>query len=371
MDDRNENRVSSSDTASPAQADRSNPLEGDKHRVRLEPSGFYRRVPLEPHQLIAPVTPAADTIVLCHLGVPQLDAASWRLVVDGLVERPVSFGMDTLARYPFVEVEAVHQCAGSPLQPRTPTRRVSNVVWGGIRLVDILRDCGPKPEARFAWSCGADWGTFDAVAVDAYQKDLPLARLPDDVLIAFEMNGEPLRAENGFPARLVVPGFFGTNSTKWLQRITLADRRADGPFVTRWYNDPVLDDTGLETGANEPVWSLHPEAVIVAPAPGSRHKVGVGVEIVGWAWADAEITEVAILADGLHWMPATVDARRQRSWQRFAGVWTPQRAGAQEICVRATDGCGRSQPATGWRNAVHSVRVVVDDAAPGRDIQTT
>ena len=84
------------------------------------------------------------------------------------------------------------------------------------------------PGARFIWSYGLDHGTYDGHAVDNYAKDLPLARLDDSVLIATELNGAPLPPEHGFPARLLVPGYYGTNSVKWLDRIVLAERRADG-----------------------------------------------------------------------------------------------------------------------------------------------
>ena len=91
------------------------------------------------------------------------------------------------------------------------------------------------------WSSGADHGVFEGDRCDAFVKDLPLERVAADVLIAYEMNGAPLPPENGYPVRLVVPGYYGTNSLKWLIRLTLADGRAAGPFTTRWYNDPILD----------------------------------------------------------------------------------------------------------------------------------
>jgi DMSO/TMAO reductase YedYZ molybdopterin-dependent catalytic subunit len=98
-------------------------------------------------------------------------------------------------------------------------------------------------------------------------KDLPIARVEADVLIGYEMNGSALPAEHGFPARLVVPRFYGTNSVKWLTRMTLVESRAPGPFTTRWYNYPVLDGsrssshqcTGGETGEATPVWSIAPD----------------------------------------------------------------------------------------------------------------
>jgi DMSO/TMAO reductase YedYZ molybdopterin-dependent catalytic subunit len=248
------------------------------------PSSFFRRIPLAPHQMRDRLTRNEDAVVLCHLGVPRLDREQWSLTIDGLVERPLTLRFNDLERYPKAVVTSFHQCAGNPLQPFEPTRRVCNITWGGARLADLLADCRVNPRAKYVWSYGADFGEFEGVAIDAYVKDLPMARLEADVLVAYEMNGDALPAEHGFPARLVVPGFYGTNSVKWLTRMTLAESRASGPFTTRWYNDPVLDDAGRETGDTKPVWSIAPESLIVSPAPtrvssarsSSRFGVGPG-----------------------------------------------------------------------------------------------
>ncbi len=330
-------------------------------RPKLSPEGFHRRIPLRPDQMSAAITPTSDVIVLCHLGVPQLTVPDWSLEIDGLVERPVRLTFADLARYPIVSVEAVHQCAGSPLQPRVPTRRVANVVWAGVRLADVLADARPTTGAQYVWAYGADWGTFENVDIARYQKDLAVARaLAPDTLLAFALNGAPLTPENGFPVRLVVPGYFGTNSVKWLTRMTLAGTRADGAFVTRWYNDPVLHASGLPTKATKPVWSLHPEAIIVAPAPDATVTAHVPTTIWGWAWGDADIAVVEVRAgrDGV-WQPAELAARRQRSWQRFALQWTPAHSGPVELAVRATTSRGETQPATDWRNAWHTVGIHV------------
>ena len=269
------------------------------------------RIPLRPHQLTAPVTPTADTIVLCHMGVARLEAATWDLAIDGLVERPAVLTLADLRRLPAHRIKSVHQCAGSPLKPREPTRRVANVVWSGVRLADVLGVCGVRPEARYVWSEGADWGAFAGVDCPAYRKDLPLERaLSPDVLLAFELNGAPLPPEHGFPVRLVVPGYFGTNSVKWLRRLTLAPKRAEGLFVSQLYNDPVLDAAGHDTGATVPVWSLHPEAVIVAPAPATRLAAGTPVEVWGWAWGDRAIARVDVSTDGgSSWQAARLTER--------------------------------------------------------------
>jgi DMSO/TMAO reductase YedYZ molybdopterin-dependent catalytic subunit len=328
--------------------------------VTLHPSGFFRRIPLAPHQMLDRVTRTQDAIVLCHLGVARIEREQWSLTIDGLVERSRTLRISDLTRYPKTELTSFHQCAGSPLAPFEPTRRVCNVQWGGARLADVLADCRPSPAAEYIWSYGADFGAFSEVAVDAYCKDLPIARVAADVLIAYEMNGGDPPAEHGFPARLVVPGFYGTNSVKWLTRITVADCRAAGPFTTRWYNDPVLDASGRETGETTPVWSIAPESVIVSPAPDDTVEGSVEREIWGWAWADGGVHAVDIRAgDESAWLPAQLEPPRGREWQRFSFRWSPRRRGTVVLASRAKTRAGLYQPTSGRRNAIQVVRVNV------------
>jgi DMSO/TMAO reductase YedYZ molybdopterin-dependent catalytic subunit len=329
-------------------------------RAMLDPAEAYGCHPLQPHQLTDRVTRVEDSIVLCHLGVPRLDPDDWSLSIDGLVRRPMRLTLDQLVRRPRVELTSIHQCCGSPLKPEMPTRRVCNVVWTGVRLADLLAECEPDPAARYVWSSGADYGVFEGDSCDAFVKDLPLDRVAGDVLIAYEMNGAPLRPENGFPARLVVPGFYGTNSVKWLTRLTLAETRAPGPFTTRWYNDPIRDASGRPTGATSPIWSIAPESVIVSPAPEQTLAVGGAAEVWGWAWADGGVEAVDVNVDGASgWTPAAVEPRAGRTWHRFTTTWHPVRRGEQELTSLARCADGRSQPSAGARNAIHRVAVEV------------
>ena len=251
--------------------------------------GTVRHVPLAPHAMGARITPAEHLFTLAHFGLGRMAPEAWRLQIGGLVRRPLLLRLDDLSRFPKVRLEAVHQCAGNPLQPEIPTRRVANVVWSGVRLSDVLAVAEPEPAASFAWSDGADAGTFAGISAPYFRKDLPLARLPEDVLVATELNDKPLPDRHGGPARLVVPGFYGTNSVKWLWRITLADRRADALFTTRFYNDR------LPGGEMRPVWALAPDSVIVSPAPDAE--IRGPVKISGWAWADGPVIAVEISDD--------------------------------------------------------------------------
>ena len=326
----------------------------------LDPSGPFRRHPLQPYQLVDRVTRTEDAIVLCHLGVPRMDPDAWTLMIDGLVRQQMHLTLGELMRRPRATLTSVHQCCGSPLEPEQPTRRITNVVWGGTRLSALIADCEPNPTARFVWSSGADHGVFGGVECDAYVKDLPLDRIAADVLIAYEMNGAPLRPEHGFPARLVVPGYYGTNSVKWLTRLTLADRRANGPFTTRWYSDVLRDASGRPTGATSPVWSIAPESVIVAPAADQVLARGEEVEVWGWAWADGGVTAAEISGDGgTSWTCASLEPRVEHAWQRFAATWRPQQRGSHELWARAHTTDGRCQPDTGARNAIHRVAIAV------------
>ena len=320
----------------------------------MEPAGYVRRIMHESHQTIAAVTAQRDLFVLAHLGIPRVDVAEWRLEIAGLVERPAILTFEDIRRLPAKQVESFHQCAGAPRRADVAMRRIANVVWEGVDLAELLRSCGIRPEARYLWAYGLDHGEYDGLRARWYVKDMPLARLEEGgVLLAHTVNGEPLTPEHGFPLRLVVPGYYGTNTVKWLWRLELAETRADGPFTTELYNDPDPLSGGLR-----PVWEAPPEALIVAPAPG---RIAKGpVEIWGWAWAAHGVARVEIsLNGGETWSPAGVGPRRQWSWQRFSFDWQPRRSGSFTLAARATGARGAVQPMEKARNAIHTVTVAV------------
>lgn len=179
-------------------------------------------------------------------------------------------------------------------------------------------------------------------------------------MIGYEMNGSALPAEHGFPARLVVPGFYGTNSVKWLTRMTLVESRAPGPFTTRWYNDPVLDGTGGETGETTPVWSISPESLIVSPMPHETIELSAEREIWGWAWGDGGVRNVYVRTDDAAiWRRAELEPFRGREWQRFSMRWMPGQRGAVVLASLAEAMGGLLQPISGRRNAIHDVPVNV------------
>lgn len=325
--------------------------------------GFFGRLPSKPHDLTSRVTPTEQSIVLCHMGIPRLSASDWRLTVKGLVERPLLVSFDDLLAFEKVEIQSVHQCAGSPLRPDEPSQRVCNVVWGGTPLSTILGVAGVRPEAKFVWSEGADSGQFGDVKCGPYTKDLPLARANRDVLLAYEMNGKPLMPEHGYPVRLVVPGFYGTNSVKWLGTVTLADTRADSPFTKRWYLDP--DESGNRT---VPVWRTAPQSIIVSPIPDdARPAAHVPIEIWGWAWGDDGVDRVEISTDGGdYWAAATLEPDMGHAWRRFHYEWRPSSPGGYRLMSKARTATGAVQPYRDRRNAVYSIDVTVGNPPGGR-----
>lgn len=301
------------------------------------------------------VTPEDQLFVLAHLGIPKVDQSKWKLEIAGLVKKALILGYEDLCRFPKRIICAIHQCAGNPMEPTVPTRTISNVEWSGVLLRDILTEAGIKDSCTHLWAYGLDFGTFANVKQEHYVKDLPISHvMAGDVLIATELNGKPLSEKHGFPARLVVPGFYGNNSVKWLCRIELANQRVKSLFTTRFYNDP-----DGESGASKPVWAIEPESIIINPSMNST-LTNTPVEISGWAWSLEEVTLVEVSVDGGEtWVTADLDQRKGLSWQRFNYFWTPEIEGDYQIKCRAIDSDNKKQPLDSARNSIHCVEVTI------------
>lgn len=307
------------------------------------------------------LTPTEKLFVLSHLGIPTIERAAWTLAMAGLLETPMSLRFADLEQFQPKRLCTIHQCAGNPLEPTKPTRTIANVEWSGVLLRDILERCGVKNSCTYVWAFGADFGTFGvppnaSPPQEHYVKDLPLDYvMHHDVIVATHLNGEPLPAKHGYPARLVVPGHYGHNSVKWLCRLEAADRRADGYFTTELYTD-----AGGDGEKPRPAWAIAPESIIVSP----RHASALNdAEIVvwGWAWSATGVRSVDLTFDGgRSWVAADVAPRKQASWQRFSYRWQVGGSGVYVLGSRATNRDGLSQPLEGARNAIHTVRVACD-----------
>lgn len=335
--------------------------------IDMVPRKTVRHIPLAPHQYTERITPSKDVFVLAHVGIPRARAEDWWVDVAGLVDSPIRLSFAEILRMPKRRVTALHECAGFPKAPHIATRRYANVTWSGVDLAAVLQVAGIRAKARYLWSYGLDQGAFEDVQSHVYLKDMPLDRIASgDVLLAYELNGERLDCEHGFPLRLVIPGFYGTNSVKWLYRLELSDRRPDGPFTTTYYNDVVAAPTpDNPEGTTKPVWEIAPESIIVSPAANAELRAGT-FTIWGWAWADAGVQSVEVSTDGgQSWTPADVEVAVNRSWQRFELTWTPPSQGQYVLMSRATDHAGRAQPPTHARNCVYEVPIVVtEQSAP-------
>jgi len=297
------------------------------------------------------ITPVADVFQVNHFDVPRTRPEGWSIKIGGLAKWQLDLTMADLEDMPHSEVTAFHECAGSPIYPDIPQRRIANIKWTGVPLAPILREIGIDERARYVLSRGVDGGTWQSMRHPSYEKDLPLAKALDPaVLLAVAMNDTPLSVGHGGPVRLVVPGYYGTNSTKWLRQILLSAGRSRSAFTTTYYTDrEVIGGTTRET----PVWDVAPNSIIVAPS--GCHPVGRGPgEIWGWCWGARPITRLDVSTDnGESWACAELDIRNGYSWQRFSLPWTPPAAGEYCIISRATDEGGHVQPDETRRNRVY------------------
>jgi DMSO/TMAO reductase YedYZ molybdopterin-dependent catalytic subunit len=326
-----------------------NGIPAAQHQIEMLEKSFGLVQTLRPEGMTKFITPAAELFSVWHLGIPDVRNRAWTLTIRGRGETLRTLTLDDLRRLPQTELTAVHECAGSPLKPEIPQRRVGNVRWRGVRLRDVLAEVGAGQDAAYIISTGCDRGVFDSRHYDCYEKDLPAGKALDSALIALSLNGEPLPVEHGGPLRLVVPGYYGTNSTKWLTELRTSDHRSTSAFTTKYYMDPPTADSPTAT----PVWELAPNSCLVAPTDGRVH-LGQPVEIWGWAWAAEPVTTVDVTTDGGHtWTAARVADRSDYEWQRFSLSWTPSHLGEHILACCAKTLSGKTQPTTPWRNRIY------------------
>lgn len=324
------------------------------------------------------VTPPGMHYLLIHYDIPKIVEASWRLSVGGCVRRPLSLSLTDLAGMPQQSVRVTLECAGNgraQLSPRPVSQpwlngAVGTADWNGVRLRDILTDAGLDPAATEVLFTASDHGVERGVEQD-YERALSVAdSMADEVLVAIAMNGQPLPPQHGFPARLIVPGWYGMTQVKWLREISVLDHAYEGFQNTVSYR---LRQEPTEPG--EPVTRIEPRALLVPPGfPDfmSRTRVErpgpVRLEGRAWSgWAPVERVEVSV-DDGLTWVEAELGPDHGRwAWRGFTLVWAAA-PGQHLLRVRAHDQSGRTQPAVPpWNrggfanNADQPVEVVVLD----------
>jgi sulfane dehydrogenase subunit SoxC len=226
--------------------------------VTMDPAGLYMHVTPDA-ALAQPVTATEHHFVLAHHGIARCSAESWTLSLTDAAGDKQILSWDQIKSFPAREASTALECVGNPEDPDKPLRIVSTAVWRGSSLRSLLGLMAAHG-ARYVWCSGVDWGGYAGETTDGYVKDIPLAKAMDDeVIVAHEMNGAPLTPEHGFPLRLIVPGYYGTNSVKWLSAISLHDERPQSLFTTRLYND-------WRSGGAVPVWETAVNSRLLAPA---------------------------------------------------------------------------------------------------------
>jgi sulfane dehydrogenase subunit SoxC len=299
------------------------------------------------------VTPAGMHYLLIHFDVPDGDASTWSLSIDGLVSNPTTLTLADLRDRPTVRMPVTMECAGNGRARLTPrpisqpwlTEAIGTAEWTGTPLRPILEEAGIDDGVTELVFTGADRGIQAEIEQD-YQRSLSIAdAMRDEVLLAYEMNGTPLPPQHGFPLRLVVPGWYGMTSVKWLTGITAVAEPFDGyqQLAYRFRQQP--GDEG------EPVTRMRPRSLMIPPGIPDfmtrRRFVDAGtVELRGRAWSGiGPIKRVAVSTDGgASWADATLgEPTSPYAWTPWRFAWDAE-PGIYELSPRATDAEGNTQP---------------------------
>jgi len=326
------------------------------------------------------VTPVGEHYVRNHFQVPEVDAAAWRLAVEGAVEAPLSLSLDALRGLPAVTRTVTLECAGNGRQFLDPKvsgvqwarGAVSTAEWTGVLVETLLDRAGRTDKAVDLVADGLDRGTPSGsprpASAISFHRGLPVAEaLRRGALVAYAMNGEPLPPLHGFPARLIVPGAYGMASVKWLSRLVVTD----APFEGFWQTtDYAWWDRSGPLPEMRPLLDMQVKSLIAQPSPGGTVPRGTPTTITGAAWSDGAIVRVEVSVDGGRtWADATLrDEALPGVWRRWSHPWTvPASAGRVTLMSRATDSLGRTQPAArnedyGTYVISHVVRVDVEVA---------
>ncbi|HVD48275.1 MAG TPA: sulfite oxidase [Candidatus Limnocylindria bacterium] len=322
------------------------------------------------------LTPVGMHYLLIHWDIPQVDVDSWRLEVGGSVQKRRTLTLDDLKRMPRVSAQVTLECAGNgrarfsprPISQPWLFEAVGNAEWTGTPLRHLLEASGPFASAVDVVFTGLDRGVQGGIEQD-YERSLSVAEAGrDEVLLAYEMNGQPLTPQHGFPLRLVVPGWYGMTHVKWLRSITLVD----APF-RGYQQEPAYHLASSDEDPGVPVTRILPRSLMVPPGiPDFMSRIRYlspgDYTLQGRAWSGhGAISHVQVSIDGgKTWDDAELgSAAAEFAWRSWRYEWHAE-AGEHELCCRAADAAGNVQPlTTTWNaqgmcnNAVQRVKVVV------------
>lgn len=326
------------------------PTEGPLTFEELQLATRNRGMPLE--ALRYDLTPTGLHYLLIHWDIPAVDALTWRLRVAGRVSTPLELTLDQVRAMPRRTIPVTLECAGNgrarlsprPLSQPWLLEAVSTAEWTGTPLAPLLEQAGLSPDAIEVVFTGADRGIQGEVEQD-YQRSLTVAdAMRQEVLLAYEMNGEPLPPQHGFPLRLVVPGWYGMTSVKWLTSIEAISESFTGYQQTPAYH--------YQQDANDPgegVSRIRVHALMVPPGiPDffTRNRVvdAARVTLRGRAWSgQAPVERVEVGVDGV-WAEARLEkAIGEFAWRGWSYDWKAEE-GEHQLTCRATDAAGNAQP---------------------------
>ena len=302
------------------------------------------------------LTPNDAFYVRCHMPVPaETDAAAWTLAIEGEVPAPITWRMADLRQMPSTTVTVTLECAGNgraffdPPVAGIQWRRgaVGTCTWTGVRLSDLLAKAGASKAATHVWMAGADrpFGTQPP-----FVRQVPIAKALDPgTIVAFAMNGQPIPSVHGAPLRLIVPGWEGAYSVKWLSRLTVATKEFDGFWVQSGYRYPtkrVAPGAAVNAKDMAPLTGLVVKSLITTPLDRASMPRGP-ITVGGFAWAgETDIARVDVSIDhGATWQPARLTGDAVRfAWRRFEYAFRAEKAETYTILSRATDAKGMAQP---------------------------
>ncbi len=354
------------------------PQKGEMILLRTRPPLLETPFPVFNHGVF---TPNDQFYVRWHLpDIPtQIDGAAFRLNVHGAVQRELSLSLtELLTKFPRVELAAVNQCAGNSrgfFAPRVAGAQwangaMGNALWTGVRLRDVLDRAGIKAGSAAVRVHGLDMGVIPATPVFMKSLDVDHAR-DGEVMIAYAMNGRPLPLVNGFPTRLIVPGWYSTYWVKMLSDIEVLAQPDDNFWMKKAYLVPDTPHANMEPGQTGvpmvPISRLVPRSFITSLSDGQHVPVGQPLSVHGIAFGgDAGVREVQVSADGgSTWLPAHLGHDHGKySFRQWEIRLTPK-PGPTVLQVKATNTAGIAQPAmANWnpggymRNVIESMTVV-------------